>query len=97
MLILNIFYFKSLNFDMKFFWKQILGMSVPVVCSLILGISLNYINLGGSIWELGVKISIYVAIYTGIMWRFAMNDYEKNLFCKPIYRVINAISAHKSS
>ncbi len=95
-LILNIFYAKHLNFDMRLFWKQILAMLVPVVLCLAAGFIINYVRWGGSILNLGIKILLYVILYFGVMWGFAMNRYEKNLLIKLLGRAKSALTTHKN-
>jgi Membrane protein involved in the export of O-antigen and teichoic acid len=94
-IILNIFYVQSLNLDIMLFWKQILKMSMPVLCCLLMGVPLNYIKASSSIMGLGIKIILYLIIYTVVMWTFVMNSYEKGLLKKPLLRIKNIFTAHK--
>lgn len=94
-IILNIFYVKSLSLDIKTFWKQILKMSIPVLLCLLIGIPLNYIKISSSIINLGIKIILYLIIYVAIMWFFVMNSYEKELLKKPLIKIKKIFARYK--
>lgn len=86
-IILNIYYHKKVGINMIEFWKNILKMSVPVLITVLFGICLNYMINSSSIIVLFVKIMLYTIIYAILMWKFGMNQYEKNLIKKPLEKV----------
>ena len=89
-IIMNIYYYKKANIDIPRFWKNILKMSIPIVILLIATYITNYILLSTNIVILGSKIMIYLILYTILVWRFTLNDYEKNLIKKPINKIFKS-------
>lgn len=88
-IIMNIYYMKIIKLDILSFWNNILKMSIPVVLSLVVSKFINssiYIN-----GYLGVAIQaiIFSFIFLVFMWFIGMNDYEKQLLCKPFEKIRN--------
>ena len=86
-IIMNIYYHKRCNIDIKCFWKNItrlsLGLIFPLAAGTILNIfikqkNMTYMLLGGM---------TYSVIYFASMWLFGMNRYEKDLIVKPIKKI----------
>ena len=90
-IILNIYYHKKVGINIIEFWKNILRMSIPIVFCVAIGYVLNRVLVSNSIIILGVKVGIYTSIYAIAMWNFSMNEYEKNLFIKPLNKVMEKI------
>jgi len=90
-IILNIYYHKKVGINIIEFWKNILRMSIPIVFCVAIGYGLNRVLVSNSIILLGVKAGIYTLIYAIAMWNFSMNEYEKNLFIKPLNKVMGKI------
>ena len=85
--IMNIYYQKKLNIDIVSFWKNILKMSLGVVLPVACGILMLCFIVISSVWILFSLIIIYTAVYCISMWFFGLNDYEKNLFIKPLKKI----------
>ena len=85
--IMNIYYQKKLNIDIVSFWKNILKMSLGVVLPVACGILMLCFIVISSVWILFSLIIIYTAVYCISMWLFGLNDYEKNLFIKPLKKI----------
>ena len=83
-LIMNIYYQKTIHIDIKKFWKEILKMTIPVIICFIIGILINKLIDNNSIIIYALKILIYVAVYGSLMWNLGMNSNEKNLFKRMI-------------
>jgi hypothetical protein len=64
-------------------------MTIPVAIGFIIGLLGYQIINSSNIIALGIEMIIYVIIYSLLMWNFAMNHYEKELFIKPVYNIIN--------
>lgn len=90
-LIMNGYYYKVVGIDIPLFWKNILKLSIIPGCMMILGLIIsNYYEITG--W--GVFLSgvvIYSCIYAVLMYSFALNDYEKDIFRKPLMKVVGKI------
>lgn len=81
-LIMNWYFKKYLNIDIKTFWKQISKITISVILCGFIGILLNYILGVGNISILILKLLLYILIYMIIMWITSFNKDEKILFFK---------------
>lgn len=81
---MNIFYYKKTRIDIPEFWKNILEMSIPVLIVAFLGLAIKIIYPIQSKLQLILQILIYSIIYILVMWKFGTNQYEKELFTKPL-------------
>lgn len=78
-LVMNWYYLKITKLDIKDFWMQIIHITFFVILSSLGGDILNYvIHIDGMI-SLLIKVLIYTLLYVLIMWKFAMNTFEKSL------------------
>lgn len=78
-LILNWFYYKKMGLDIITFWKEILKITIPFVITLIIATIIVY-SLKCYDWKLFViNAIIFFLLYSLIMWKFAMNNFEKSL------------------
>ena len=85
--IMNWYYHSHLGLDMKKFWTAMKSLAqgaiLPVIyCAVCMRFTnafrpVTFLLSGGGL----------VLIYTLSMWRWGMNDYEKQLILKPIYRL----------
>ena len=90
-IIMNIYYYKVTGLDIKLFWKNILSISwIPLI--MIIGTILisNYINFYYPANFL-IGVIIYSLIYLSANYIISMNDYEKDIFRKPLLKIINKI------
>lgn len=85
--IMNIYYYKKVKIDINKFWKEIIKMSIPVIISVVIGILIFRVVRVNGILGFGIKGSIFVVIYSVLMWKLGMNNYEKELLCKPIDKI----------
>ncbi len=87
-IILNIYYYKIINIDIPRFWKEIILETIPIF---IVFISMLYIDSSiesSPIYRLLIGVPIYTIIYGLIIYKFAMNEYEKQLIFTPIKRIL---------
>jgi Ca2+/Na+ antiporter len=86
---MNIYYYKVTGLDIPRFWGNILKMSVIPGIMLAAGlIVMKFVSLESWLSFL-VGVVIYAGIYCLLMYRFAMNDYEKDIIRKPLQKVLN--------
>lgn len=89
--IMNIYYHRTVEIDIRLFWKSILQMAlIPGMMTLISLILLHYIELSGWLRIFG-GIAFYTILYMLLMYRFALNDYEKDVIRKPLHIIKNSI------
>ena len=87
-LIMNIYYFKKVNIDIPAFWREIGKMSVvPILIGIVGYVLLNYFRIE-SILTLFLGIVLFSIIYLPAFWHLSMNSYERNLFLKPLKKVL---------
>lgn len=86
-LLMNIFYYKKINIDIPRFWKNILKMTLIILICFIIGTIIKIFYPIQSNIALVVQIILYTIIYIIIMWKCAMNQYEKDLFTKLVRKI----------
>lgn len=86
--VMNYYYKKYINIDIRSFWIEIAKIAVPSMFCCAIGTLLNYFTMLGSIANILIKIMIYVVFYAGVMWIFVMNSYEKNLIRSPFMKIL---------
>ena len=78
-IIMNIYYQVKQKIDIVLFWKEIGKiLIIPTILTFIGIILSSYINYGNLI-NMTVGIIVFTGIFVFLTWRFAMNDYEKNI------------------
>jgi len=77
-IIMNIYYSK-IGINIKLFFKNILKMALPVIIICLSGFAVEYFYPSPCIYIFAAKIIVYSSIFCVIMYKFAFNDYEKNL------------------
>lgn len=96
-IIINIYYNKKAKINIPRFWLQILKMSLPIIpLAIATFFVLKYVHLTNWI-TLAIGIGIYGVLYAIMAYIFMMNNYEKELFLKPFYKIINKIKHKKVS
>ena len=86
-LIMNLYYQKKQELDIRTFWIEIGKMSVVpmVMCLCSMFVLRNYILDG---WlSLGVAVLIFMLIYIPLFYCFSMNQSERDLFVKPLVAI----------
>lgn len=76
---MNWYYDYGIGLDIPYFWKEILslckGIIIPVLAGIIIKLFINISNIKSLI----ITAAIYTIIFVLSMWKFGMNDYEKNM------------------
>jgi len=86
--IMNWYYHIKVGIDIKFFWKQIFTLLPALVAPILAGVFIMRLtNLYNLFNFLGLGF-IYVVVFSISMWLYGMNKYEKDLFRKPIKRIL---------
>ena len=92
---MNIFYHKKVGINMIEFWKNILRMSLPMIGCIIVAIIIKIYVPIQSVPMLLLQIIIYAILYCLVVWKWSMNDYEKELIKKPLQAIQKKILAKK--
>lgn len=90
-LIMNIYYYKVTGIDIPLFWRNIGKMSVVPAVMLCGGLVLNkYITLDhwGAFFA---AVFVFAMVYSLSVYFLALNQYEKDIICKPLHAVIKRV------
>lgn len=93
-LIMNIYYHKVTGLDIPLFWKNILKMAIIPAFMLVVGLILNRFIAISNWFVFFIGVALYTAIYAVLMYRFAMNDYEKDIIRKPMKKFVGLFRLH---
>ena len=63
-------------------------MKKYIVLILVVGLMLKQVVELNNWFTFFTGVVIYTGIYVLLMYRFAMNDYEKDILRKPIYKIL---------
>lgn len=86
-IVMNIYYYRCIEIDIPKFWRNIFSITLPILISLILGLCISkLINITGLLGII-LKEIIFTVIYINLIWFVAMNEYEKQLFLKPLNKI----------
>jgi hypothetical protein len=85
---MNIYYHKALGINVLAFWSGILKIFPSLILPVIVGLLIRaFIPIGEGVLWLGLGIIIYTAVYSGSLWLFGMNSYEKAIVKKPLFAI----------
>ena len=86
-IIMNIYYQKVIHIEICRFWREIGKMSIcPILAGLLFYFALYKIEID-TVAQLILGIISFCVLYWPIFWRFGMNQYERDLFSKPLHRL----------
>ena len=85
-ILMNWYYHKKIGLDMIYFWKNIAGFIPGLICPIVLGIIMTVIGIN-SIWRFLCMGTIYVIVFLISIYKLSMNDYERQLFSKPLLEI----------
>lgn len=87
-IIMNWYYKKRVGLDIKYFWLQILKIIPALIVPLLFGIlTTSLIDLTNLFNYLVTGVTFGI-IYMISLWKFGMNQFEKELFTNPIKRLL---------
>jgi O-antigen/teichoic acid export membrane protein len=90
--VMNFYYKKIILLNIIQFWKEIIKMSViPVLLGSVAYFILARLPFLHTFTSLMIAIFIFTMIYIPCFWQGSMNVYERNLFKKPIKRLLKKI------
>ena len=85
-MVMNIYYHKKQNIDIPQFWKEILKMLIIPISLTALFSTIACIYTFNNFISLTIGITMFIAIYIPCLWRFSINDYERNILSAPLIR-----------
>lgn len=78
-LIMNFYYHFKLGINMCVFWKNIVSFIPGIVPSILLGIAIKKWIVFSSLLQYLAVILLFIVIYCFFMWKFGMNEQEKDI------------------
>ena len=84
-IIMNIYYSKQFNINIKQFWAEIIKFTIPIIPLVILSFAGKLIISLNSWSILVVEIIIYTILYILIIYNFSMKPNEKDYFFNRIF------------
>ena len=95
--IMNWYYHYKTGLDMISFWKELSKIFIiPIIMCIFTIVISKYVNFY-SIPIFVIGVIIYSLIYCALNWLFILNEYEKNLFIKPINKILQRIGIKNDS
>lgn len=77
-ILMNWIYSTKIKLTIKKFWMNIGRITISVLCVLLMGLLLeHFVELPGKLGFI-VKIVVYTFLYGGMIYKFAMNENERN-------------------
>lgn len=95
--LMNWYNHSKVGLDMIFFWNEIISFAPSLILPLISGIVLNRIFDLYSIPTFLFSGLIYVSIFGLSIWKFGMNEYEKDLLGRPFIKFIKKLKCLNKS
>ena len=87
--IANWYYHYKIRLNMKRFWIEIMRLIPSLFPSIILGIVLLFMVDLYDIKYFIISGFVFVIVFCFVMWRFGLNNYERELIIKPIKRIFD--------
>lgn len=91
--VMNIFYHKRCNIDIVAFWKSILSMTKGFILPTLTGTAILYLVNTDRMCVFVLAVVLYMSVYCVSVWRFSMNDSEKDLVRIPVKKVVYAMTS----
>ena len=86
--VMNIYYYKVTGLNIPLFWRNILRMAVVPIIMIVAGLLINKIIVIDNWLSFFIGVIIFTLIYLILMYRFNMNNYEKDIVRKPLKRFV---------
>lgn len=90
-ILMNLYYHKKMQLDMKFFWGQIFKLMLPMIAAVLCGRVISYIFPVDSIGHFILVGILYSILYFVFIGKFGLNDYEKALLQGPLVKIKNRL------
>lgn len=87
--IMNIYYHKKAKIDIVLFWKNILKIIPSLIIPLLFGIVIAKFYTIDNILKFLIFVSLYTIVFVLCIWRWGLNDFEKNLIREPVRKILN--------
>ena len=89
--IMNIYYRKKQRINISLFWKEIFKMLIAPILLTVLGYSIVRLLSIDHILTLAIGITVFTIAYVNVIWRYSINNYERDIILSPIRRILNRL------
>lgn len=86
---MNFYYHKKIGLNMIYFWKGILCILPSFIPTVVVGALFNFVVEIRSLFGMLLGIIITCLVYVISIWKWSMNDFEKNIFLTPVKRLFS--------
>ncbi|MDD3079004.1 MAG: oligosaccharide flippase family protein [Paludibacter sp.] len=90
-LVMNWYYHKKVGLNIVHFTKEIIKILPALILPAIVGILLILLKLEGTYLTLLIQVLIFVFVFIFSMWKFGMNNYEKDLVLNPLKKLFGKL------
>lgn len=90
-IVMNTYYYRVTGIDIPYFWKNIIRMSIIPVIMMIVGLFIQNMIKLENWFSFLTGVVMYTMIYALMMYLFSFNKYEKELFGKPVCKIMRRI------
>lgn len=87
-LIMNWYYKKRVGLDVRYFWIQILKIIPALIVPLIFGVIVTIFVDTTNLYNYLFTAVIFGILYLSSIWKLGMNQFEKELFTKPLKKLL---------
>lgn len=89
--LMNWYYHKKVGLDIILFWKEIFSFGPSLIAPALIGIIvLNMVDLYNLVY-FGIFGVLYVVVFGLSVWKFGMNNYERDLIGNPAMNLLRKI------
>lgn len=85
-ILMNWYYHKKVGLNILYFWKSISEFIPGLIIPIFAGIIISFIGINNIIRFLGMGL-IYIIVFSISIYKFSMNDYERELFRGPLLKI----------
>ncbi len=96
-IMINWYYHKKIGIDIPLFWRNIIKMSpVMLITGTVAWFAMDALTVNS--WLIFFACAgVYTAVYLSLAFVFMMNRYERDMFVKPIKKVLGKLRLKKKS
>ena len=84
---MNIYYSKVTGLNIPLFWKNILRMSIIPALMIVAGLVIDRYLIMDNWLIFFLSVIVFTIVYVVLMYLLVMNEYEKDVFRKPLKRL----------
>lgn len=92
---MNYYNYKYLGMNIPAFWKSIFSILPGYVPTIIICILIYYFWNIDSFQDILLAAIVISIVFILSVWKFSMNDYERELTMKPIWKILNTMGIYK--